>query len=1263
MWQEGAVGNLRFYGQPFLIPIKGEKMKKNNFAIAAAVFILLMFGGGVCCAADITINCNNFPFNVTDKENAGFSVSLNEDSYFGKKYTVEYSALDFSAAETIQTAYGKNNFKFNFTGLNNGVYNAEIKVKSTDGSLLSEKNAIIGIVDSYKSRPLEKFSRFSMGTHLMFNNQTDRQEIEFLNKIGVFRNREEIYWETVEHNGVWNFEKPDMFMNILKENEMDTVIILDYSNQKYVITDKFGNAAGSKTAPRTAEEMEAFTRYVKQVLERYPQIKSVEMWNEPNWGFWQPEPDAIDYSAMVKAVSSAAREVRDDIYVMCGSLVYSGHKEFLNEMIEEGVLDYVDGISTHPYSFPYGSDSVLANKLKDIDGIISKNGGFKEHIVTEIGLPTSTGVRGATEERQASEIVKSFAYDDDGGVASTNWYNFRNKGENAEEEEDNYGIINRDRSPKKALIALANLTNKLNGSVYFGSVELEPDLNAYLYLQNGGIIAIVWSKNGTKTVSLGCSYAEDIYGNKTEKIVSTEPIYLFDVDASVLNDALSEELYSIYSGAENQEITAKWLELSKENLTCEKVREIINEHITEGNKISESGYKENSAMSELEIYRKSLEKWAAMYGALGGEVFSSELPDISVSHTKVPDTSSVLKYAKRNKLILTEAENAAEFAGKQNALAYYSALVNVYSAWAEKLHSVEKKKQYTDVFLYDDPYMINAKAGTEVSLNITAVNKEAEDVSFYICLRDESGKLVASSDKLKLEPSCSEEVLLSWFVPGYREATETKYTISAESGSEVISKRGIKVKITSDIKNYDCFDSLKFEDFSKLAVTDIYSSVELVQNGEGDKSVHSGTGALYINGNGAIKVSAAAETTSIVPSDGDLIDGEYYLKVMESVPTDWKQPIIRLYGIIGTEKLLLCETENLNSFSVWGTKRYEWNRLTLKNTGIPYCSDMQLVCEITVGIGKNGGLKFMLDDISYFSQNNEQNDGYKSTYGVPKIGNLMGFDGGFESAANGVIPKKWGAYTPEGSTDFGINAFEISTENVYQGDASIKINRGGSMWNILNAAGACSEKKVGGYYMLYVSENAELKYNYPRVWVEFVQNGTKYTAAESPKHVSEYPLKPGWNKIPVASTGLKIPKDATSINLMIEAPNILDGDIINKPYGGAYYIDDINIGEVASDIYFSDNSYIENGAVNAILTNSEGYERTEGNVVAAAYYQNKLVSCDVKHVSMRGMSARGQQSVLFNMDIAAENADKIKLFFVNDDMVTPICEYNQIGTN
>ena len=53
----------------------------------------------------------------------------------------------------------------------------------------------------------------------------------------------------------------------------------------------------------------------------------------------------------------------------------------------------------------------------------------------------------------------------------------------------------------------------------------------------------------------------------------------------------------------------------------------------------------------------------------------------------------------------------------------------------------------------------------------------------------------------------------------------------------------------------------------------------------------------------------------------------------------------------------------------------------------------------------------------------------------------------------------------------------------------------------------------------------------------------------------------------------------------------------------------------------------------------------------------------MKFVSMRGMSAKGQQSVLFNMDIGTEDTDKIKLFFVNDDMVTPICEYAQIKNN
>lgn len=1233
----------------------GENMKKLKL-LSAIFVVVFMICTTTVLATDVSINYNNFPFNVTDKNNTGFSIVINETGYFGSTYTVEYSAGDITASKKIKTVKGRNNFSISFDGLKNGVYSFNAAVKKSDGTVLKEINTTIGVVDSYTTKPMEKFSRVSMGTHLIFDNQTDKKEIEFLNKIGVFTNREEIYWGTVEYKGVWNFTKPDAFMGVLKDNGMETIIILDYSNQKYVVTDKFGNPASDKTAPRTAEEMAAFTRYVKEVLTRYPQIKAVEIWNEPNWGFWQPEKDAIDYSAMVKAVSSAVREVNEDIKIYCGSLVYSGHKEFLNEMIEEGVLPYVDVISSHPYSFPYGSDRVLEGKLSEIDGIISNNGGFKEHIVTEIGLPTSTGDRGTTEEWQASELVKSYVYGDDAGIGITSWYNFRNKGTDPAEEEHNYGIINRDYTPKKAVIALANLTEKLNGSIYLGSVEVESGLNVYIYLQNGKITAVAWSKNGEKTINLECGYAEDIYGNVTEKKVSTEPVYLFEVNKNILWQAMSEELSKIYSKANDKDNVNQWVGKVNGNITANEVRDILTEHITNAEELIDSMYKNDrlATMTELEIYRKSLEKWAGIYAVLEGTPIDVTLPEIKIEKTKNPDTSAVYTYAKEKNDCFETVKRFEDFNGKSNALAYYSALTYVYSSWAEKIYSIEAKKKVTDVFLYPVQYMISAEKGEKTDIDVVAVNREKETVTFNVCMSDETGKCVVKSDSLTLLPGESKNVLLSWQVPAYKNIGDKKYFLSAEYGTDTISKRGINVSITGDDVVYDCFGALDFEDYSKLSVTDKYESVTYIENGQGNQSVHSGKGALYINGNGAIKITSPAVLGNVNPKDGDFIDGEYYLKVMEQKPTDWKQPIIRLYGILGTEKVLLCETENLNTYSVWETKRFAWNRLTLKNTGVPYCDGMELMCEITVGIGTNGGLKFMLDDISYYSSVNEKGDGYITAYGVPEIDKWTVFDGSFESAPNGLVPGSWGAYTP--GNDSTLHSFEISKDIVYDGEASIEISRGGSMWNIIKDTSGFVGENVGGYYMLYVPETAELKYNYPRVWVECVYNDKTYTLAESPKNASQYQVKTGWNKIPIVSTGISVPKNASRINLMLESPNIIENEVVNREYAACYYLDDINVGSLTDGIYLSDNSSADEKSIKAVITNTDRYERKEGNLVAAAYCNGKLVSCEILQISMRGMSARKQQSIMIEIPAPQEETDKIKLMFLNDDMITPICE-------
>ena len=126
----------------------------------------------------------------------------------------------------------------------------------------------------------------------------------------------------------------------------------------------------------------------------------------------------------------------------------------------------------------------------------------------------------------------------------------------------------------------------------------------------------------------------------------------------------------------------------------------------------------------------------------------------------------------------------------------------------------------------------------------------------------------------------------------------------------------------------------------------------------------------------------------------------------------------------------------------------------------------------------------------------------------------------------------------------GEDAFLPSSENVIEGDTSIKVTRGGSMWNIVKDTQSMSGDIVGGSYMLYVPEGAELEYNYPRVWIEYVVDGITYIAARSPSNALEYPVETGWNMIPIIPEGVTVARNAERVNIMVEAPNI---DVYKRP--------------------------------------------------------------------------------------------------------------------
>lgn len=1252
-------------------------MKNKSKAFIFVLVSSILFSVLPVIAATVKITCINSPTHVMDIGNAGFRVDIYTTALLNKEYSITY-AVDGVEQTRVVTATPYANFyeDIKLTNIDKGVHTLRVLVRDAQNLIVASLDTRIGITEYYQGYPMDKFSDISMSTHMLFYQQTDRHEVELMPKIGLLKNRDEMFWSTVEYQkGVWDYSRIDEYMTTLAENHLETMIVIDYSNTKYVIRDKNGNAATEKTAPRTAEEMEAFSRYVKNTLARYPQVKTIEVWNEPNWVFWEPEPDSIDYAAMVKAVSIAAKSVRPEIEIMAGSLVYVDHQAFLTDIMEEGILPYVDSISTHPYSFPYGSDLVIEEKLKTINGMITKAGGFKEHIISEIGLPTSSNERGADERKQASEMIKIFTYSDENQIALTNWYNFRNKGNDPLDEEDNYGILNRDYTPKQALIALSNYNNSLGGAIYFGSLALTPTVRGYLYLHKGEIIMVAWSKGGDTPLSVSSRKVCDLMGNETAAVAKDTPIYLFGVPEALLLSALNQRLSEVYQRFDDlwvdsnsgQSPTAEWVDaLSQMSLSTstQEIKSIIDRHKVVGSNMIQTLYPQKpvEAMSMLHVLGEAAEMWAKLYGAFGGEQVVNHVSPV-VDADKNPDASAVNRYAGRNMKKATEAVTLPNFDGKSTVVGTYSAIGDVYLSWTASLLEKEKKRDYTKVLLYPEKTDYEINRSEEQLLKVTVVNGENERFSGQVLVEDSEGNRFGSSPTMTFEAGESRAVDVTVQIPSYIKDGEKKLTLTLKDNHSIISKRGVRIHVTAPKTVYNCFNALSFENQDLLNITDRYNSVAFINGGEGSYQPNSGNSAIYVNGNGGINIQASAAQSSVMPADGDYIDGTYYLKVMEEPPSDWRQPIIQLYGIRNGEKFLLAEPKNLNTFSVWSLSKYKWHELELVSSGIPYSSDMELRCEITVGIGTSGGLKFMLDDISYFSSINEYSDGLTTALGVPQIKPYTAFNGSFEISGSAAFPNNWGMYVPNQNVDQGVDAFVPVSENPYHGNHMMQVNRGGSMWNIITNTSAMTGGVIGGSYMLFIPENANLNHNYPRVWVEYVSGNQTYTIAESPRNHAQYPVKPGWNIIPILSKGNKIPKNIERINLMVETPNIIDNEIKNKPYSLPYYIDDIKIGDIIKETYISKNASasFNGGGVDAtfILTNAKDYNRVSGTVVSAVYQDNTLLSCKFQDISMRGKGSAGAQSAQFNFthpNIPQDDDIKVKLFFWSRDHLTPISE-------
>lgn len=195
-----------------------------------------------------------------------------------------------------------------------------------------------------------------------------------------------------------------------------------------------------------------YADFVQFVLTRYPQIKAVQVWDEPDGSWaWQQSGTAAQrassYVALLQATFNRVHGLGTGVKVTGPTVSNFGSspETWLKAFYAAGGKPYKDVLSFHFYGDPpqHGNltpEQVIANWNSSIWPIIQANGDAGQELwFTESGY--STDPAGVSESTQANYLTRMYA----AVLASTSatrmyWYEFFNNADGSTDPESNYGI-------------------------------------------------------------------------------------------------------------------------------------------------------------------------------------------------------------------------------------------------------------------------------------------------------------------------------------------------------------------------------------------------------------------------------------------------------------------------------------------------------------------------------------------------------------------------------------------------------------------------------------------------------------------------------------------------------------------------------------------------------------------------------------------------------------------------------------------------------
>ncbi|PLM26481.1 hypothetical protein CWN41_27435 [Klebsiella quasipneumoniae] len=307
-----------------------------------------------------------------------------------------------------------------------------------------------------------------IGTHFSsYPGQPDKY-LQLIKSYGFTSIRDDYTWNKIEDvkddfNSRGKIAKVDKAINQAASFNINTLVILDYGNKHY----------NSNYYPNTEESLNAYNRYVEWTARHLKgKVKYYEIWNEWTIGTGIKKdgkipPSVDDYYNLVKLTSATIRKEDPNAIILAGSInplsdkprfIGVSDEQWITALIKKGMLEYIDGISLHPYSYANSSE-----RLRTVKGNIDAIDSFHDRIklisgkeipfyITEMGVPTHYGHGGVSLDEQ-SDFINEYSREvmNRKYIKGLWWYDLINDGGNILNKEDNFGFFYENLSPKPVM--------------------------------------------------------------------------------------------------------------------------------------------------------------------------------------------------------------------------------------------------------------------------------------------------------------------------------------------------------------------------------------------------------------------------------------------------------------------------------------------------------------------------------------------------------------------------------------------------------------------------------------------------------------------------------------------------------------------------------------------------------------------------------------------------------------------------------------------